>query len=91
LCFFSAGETKYSLDEAKTLRIELLRTADTVDSLSKKIAILGMNTESPPQGQALKLQQTIRNGVAQFLKKHVIGLPSLPTQDEIAAFQERRR
>lgn len=65
--------------------------ADTVDSTSKKIAILGQNTESPPQGAALKLQQSIRNYAAQYIKRRIVSLPSLPSEEQVAEFQERRR
>lgn len=71
--------------------MKILRLADVIDNISKKIAILGQNTENPPQGSQLLLQKSVRDSAAHYLKDNIITLPSLPTEEQVQQYQEQRR
>lgn len=89
------GETNYHLDDAKVLRVKLLKIAENVDSMSKKIHTLG--TEETPEDEVPKnqrrflLQNQIRRASVNFIKETLVGLPSLPSQEELIKLQERRK
>lgn len=89
------GETNYHLDDAKILRVKLLKIAENVDSMSKKIASLG--TEETAEDEVAKnqrrffLQNQIRRASVNFIKETLVGLPSLPSQEELLKLQERRK
>lgn len=85
------GESIYSLDEAQTVKLKLLKLAENIDALSSKIAVLGKGTEKPPQGQALRLQNMVRAASAVYLKTNLLSLPGLPTEEQFAEAQNKRR
>lgn len=59
---------------------------------SNKIAILGTkDVENPPRGKTLQLQQMIRMAATSYLKEQVVALPTLPTESQLKALQDRRR
>lgn len=59
---------------------------------SKKIQSLGINDEiSPTSGTALSLQQKIRLSAVNFLKENLLGLPNLPTEEQLIKLQAERR
>jgi len=58
---------------------------------SRKIASLGTQDDPPPQPKQLQLQNTIRLSITQFLRQTMLGLPTLPTQEELTKLQEQRR
>ncbi len=59
---------------------------------SKKILVLGSaDTENPPRGRALQLQQQIRAAATAFLRNEMLGLPTLPTEAKCLEMQEQRR
>lgn len=88
----SSGDPTYQLKEAQALWAKLLRLAEHIDSLSKKILVLGSaDTENPPRGRALLLQQQIRAASTAFLRNEMLGLPTLPTEAKYLEMQEQRR
>uniref|UniRef100_A0A1B6G9D7 FYVE-type domain-containing protein n=1 Tax=Cuerna arida TaxID=1464854 RepID=A0A1B6G9D7_9HEMI len=88
----SDGESTYSLNDAQTLRIKIIHLAESIDSLSGKIAVLGSkDTENPPQGQALALKKAIRIATITYLKTKLLTLPVLPTEEQLNAVREKRR
>jgi len=88
----NSGESTYNLTEAQILRVKLLKLAESIDSLSNKIAILGTkDVENPPRGKTLQLQQMIRTAATSYLKEQVVALPTLPTDSQLKALQDRRR
>ncbi|XP_063234253.1 rabenosyn-5 isoform X2 [Bacillus rossius redtenbacheri] len=88
----NSGESTYSLDEAQMLRVKIFKLAESIDSLSNKIAVLGTkDVDNPPRGKALKLQQIIRSAATMYLKEQLITLPVLPTESQLAALRDRRR
>ncbi|KAJ9580600.1 hypothetical protein L9F63_024215, partial [Diploptera punctata] len=88
----NCGETTYSLTDAQVSRVKLLKLAESIDSLSNKIAILGTkDLENPPRGKMLQLQQKIRTAATSYLKEQLVALPALPTEEQLRALQDRRR
>ncbi len=58
---------------------------------SRKIANLGTQDDPPPHPKQLQLQNTIYSSIAQFLRQTTLGLPTLPTAEELKKLQEQRR
>uniref|UniRef100_T1HBW2 C2H2-type domain-containing protein n=1 Tax=Rhodnius prolixus TaxID=13249 RepID=T1HBW2_RHOPR len=87
----NAGESVYDLQEAQKIKVRLLKLAENIDSLSSKIAVLGKDTENPPQGQAFRLQTMIRSAFATYLRNQLLTLPLLPTEEQVEKAQTKRR
>ena len=87
------GETTYHLSDAKALRLKLLKLAEGVDLMSKKISALGTDTqnESFVKSRRYLLQTQIRRASVNFIKETLVGLPSLPSEEELVVIQERRK
>ena len=60
-------------------------------SSSKKISTLGIGEHPQPTPIQLQLQAKMRLAATQFLKENMIGLPSLPSTEELEKAQEERR
>ncbi|CAG2122703.1 unnamed protein product, partial [Medioppia subpectinata] len=87
----SLGETNYNLTDAQELKLKLTKLAENVDSISRKIATHGTQEERPPHPKQLQLQNSIRSSVTHFLRQTMLGLPTLPTPDELKKLQDQRR
>uniref|UniRef100_A0ABM5FJK7 Rabenosyn-5 isoform X1 n=2 Tax=Pogona vitticeps TaxID=103695 RepID=A0ABM5FJK7_9SAUR len=87
----NAGETTYSLDHANSLRMEVQKMYELIDALSKKILTLGLNEETQPHPRTLQLQRMIRYSATLFVQEKLLGLMSLPTQDQYEELKERRK
>jgi uroporphyrinogen-III synthase len=88
----AVGETTYHLSDAKSLRLKLLKIAENVDLMSKKIAALGTNSsEEYQRSRQYLLQSQIRRAAVNFIKETLVGLPSLPTEEVLLVLQENRR
>lgn len=85
------GETTYNLQDAQELRIKVMRLAESVEMISKKIGALGLRDEIPPPAKQLQLQSRIRMAVTQYLKETIFALPSLPSEEQLEELRERRR
>jgi len=90
------GETSYHSSDAKLLRVKLLKVAENIDMMSKKIQALGLDTlPEGSEGGALPrrfmLQNQIRRASVNFIKETLVGLPSLPSDDELLVLQEKRK
>merc|ERR1712029_508671 len=77
-------------------RVKLLKVAENIDLMSKKIQALGSEQLSEvPEGVAkprkIVLQDQIRRASVNFIKETLVGLPSLPSDEELAKIQERRK
>lgn len=86
-----AGETSYNLGEATVLKTKIAKLAENIDSISKRIAVLGLDNPDPPPARSLQLQRSIRTHITNFIQFNVMGLQNLPTQDELEKLQEARR
>ncbi len=87
------GETTYHLSDAKSLRLKLLKIAENVDLMSKKIGGLGTDSgeEAYLRSRHYLLQTQIRRASVNFIKETLVGLPSLPTEEALLVLQENRR
>lgn len=83
----NAGEpaTSLTIEEAKRLRIRLLKAAENVDAVSKAIVTLDEDDSSK------NLRSRIRNASINFVKETLVGLPGIPTEDEHRKLQEDRK
>jgi len=94
----NAGEgaqTKHKIDEAKLLRLKLLKMAETVDAVSKRIAGLQLPDEDQldplAMGSYATLKSRIRIASVNFVKETLVGLPGIPTEEELSRLQESRQ
>jgi len=90
------GETNYHSSDAKLLRVKLLKVAENIDMMSKKIQVLGLDTlpegnEGQPLPRRFLLQNQIRRASVNFIKETLVGLPSLPNDDELLILQQKRK
>jgi rabenosyn-5 len=86
----NGGEAGHNLRDAKLRRLQLLRTAEMVDAVSKKIATLGAELPQPPGSTQLMLQMRIRQGAINFVKQELVGLPDVPSEEEYEALKKER-
>uniref|UniRef100_A0A8D0B0I2 Rabenosyn, RAB effector n=1 Tax=Salvator merianae TaxID=96440 RepID=A0A8D0B0I2_SALMN len=87
----NAGETTYSLENANSLRMEVQKMYELIDALSKKILTLGINEEPQPHPRTLQLQRMIRYSATLFVQEKLLGLMSLPTQDQYEELKEKKK
>jgi len=86
------GENTYNLDDAKLLRVRLLKLAENIDLMSKRIESLGRDSIAPESApRKFRLQEQIRRAAVNFIKETLVGLPSLPTAEEVVKLQEQRQ
>ena len=86
------GENTYNLDDAKLLRVRLLKLAENIDLMSKRIESLGKDSIAPESApRKFRLQEQIRRAAVNFIKETLVGLPSLPTAEEVVKLQEQRQ
>ncbi len=78
------GESTYPLEEAKILRLQVLKVAETVDGVSKKISSLEV-----ADSMTATLQNRIRMSAVTFVKETLVGLPSVPSEDEFKQIKVR--
>lgn len=72
--------------------MKLLKMAEYIGGYSKKIETLGLDDAmQPTYGSALTVQQKIRLSAVHFLKDHLMGLPNLPTEQQVAQLQLQRK
>ncbi|XP_061474442.1 rabenosyn-5 [Rhineura floridana] len=87
----NAGETTYSLEHANSLRMEVQKMYELIDGLSKKILTLGLNEEPQPHPRTLQLQRMIRYSATLFVQEKLLGLMSLPTQEQYEELKEKKK
>ena len=83
----NAGEpaTKLTIEEAKRMRIRLLKAAENVDAVSK--AMVGLDEDESSK----TLRSRIRAASINFVKETLVGLPGIPSEEEHAKLQEQRK
>ncbi|TRY75257.1 hypothetical protein TCAL_10088 [Tigriopus californicus] len=93
----NSGEEDYQLDEAKYLRVKVLKIAENIDILSRKISKLGdtQNEETTTHRASpleLKLQQRIRAMAVDFIKDTLISkIPVLVSEEEYDKIKRERK
>ncbi len=78
------GESTYPVEEAKILRLQVLKVAETVDAMSKKIGAL-----DAIDSMTVTLQNRIRNAAINFVKETLVGLPAVPSEEEFEKIKVR--
>ncbi|CAG0922716.1 unnamed protein product [Notodromas monacha] len=97
--FLHSGHPGYNVPDAQDLRQQILKAAETIDCISKKISVLGVPLDAETQDEnerqqvdpkTLQLQAQIRSYAIHFLKSNMIGLPPLPSTEQIERAKEER-
>lgn len=97
-----SAQTKHKIDDAKVLRLKLLKMAETVDAVSKRIAGLELVVNEDQDesvavvdpvtlGSYTTLKSRIRMASVNFVKETLVGLPGIPTEEELSKLQENRQ
>ena len=79
------GESTYKIDETQVLRLQVMKAAETVEAVSKKIAAL-----PPEDAKSETLQNRIRIAAVNFVKETLVGLPSAPTVEEFEVIKKQK-
>lgn len=87
----SNGESTYNLRTAQQLRTKTLKTYELIDGLSKRILQIGLNAEQEPSAKQVQLQKAIRARASNLMQENMFGLQALPTEEQYAAFQNKRK
>lgn len=82
-----SGETTYQLQEAQNLRLAIAKQAETLDTVSKKIATLPVN---PDTTKAAALQNSVKKSISHYIKENLLTLPALPSPAEIEQIRKER-
>ncbi|KAJ0180740.1 hypothetical protein K1T71_004144 [Dendrolimus kikuchii] len=80
------GETTYNLSDVNALRGRIGKLAEGIDVLSKKIATF----PADPGTRQARLQNSIRQAAAHFIKEDLLSLPKLPTEAQIEEVRRQR-
>ncbi|CAL7938949.1 unnamed protein product [Xylocopa violacea] len=88
----SEGESTYNLEDAQALRVKIAKLGENIDSISKRISVLGTRCmESPPQEQELRLHHMVRVSAMIFLKEELLTVQALPSEERYAELQRERQ
>ena len=68
-CSLVAGESTYHSSDAKMLRLKLLKVAENIDLMSKKIQQLG--TDNLPEGAARPRRLALQDQVCRIITSHL--------------------
>lgn len=79
------GEEEHSPEEAQHLRVRLLKIADNVDVMSKRIAALDTDLQLEAT-----IQKRIRLATVDFIKETLVALPAAPSADEFGRLKAER-
>lgn len=87
----SQGETVYSYRQALILRTKLVKLYEAVDQLSKKILVMDLrNDEQSSNPRQVLLQKSIRMYASNFMQENMIGLQSLPSEEDYNKLRQAR-
>lgn len=89
----ASGEDTYDLEEAKYLRVKLLKVGEAVGAVSKRIETLNTDPEGERMASRaeLTLQMRVRSSAVNFVKSTLVVLPSLPSEEEHERLKARRK
>lgn len=82
-----SGETTYLLQDLQSLRNSIADKAQMIDTISKKIASVPVDPETP---KAAILQNSIRKATSSFIKEELITLPPPPTPQDLEKIKNER-
>nr|CAH7759468.1 unnamed protein product [Callosobruchus chinensis] len=83
----SLGETTYALQDLHSLRTTIADNAQMIDTLSKKIASLPVDSDTP---KAVALQNSIRKATSVYIKDYLLSQPPPPTLEELEQIKRGR-
>lgn len=83
----TSGEVTFQLQDTQLLRSTIAKKAESVDILSKKIASLPVDDETP---KVAALQNSIRRATSHYIKEYLLTLPIPPTVQELEKIKEER-
>ncbi|XP_060520267.1 rabenosyn-5 [Cylas formicarius] len=81
-----SGETTFFLPDLQALRSSIAEKGQMIDTLSKKIASLSVDSDTP---KAAPLQNNIRKATSVYIKEYLLALPPPPTAEELERIRER--
>ncbi|KAJ8947892.1 hypothetical protein NQ318_010038 [Aromia moschata] len=82
-----SGETTYLLQDLQSLRTTIADKAQMIDTLSKKIASLPVDAETP---KAAALQNSIRKATSVYIKDYLLTLAAPPTPQDLEKIKRER-
>ncbi|EFA06457.1 Rabenosyn-5-like Protein [Tribolium castaneum] len=83
----TSGETTFQLQDTQSLRASIAKKAESIDILSKKIASLPVDEETP---KVELLQNSIRRGTSHYIKDYLLTLPAPPSVQELERIKRER-
>lgn len=82
----------YNLEDAQALRVKIAKLGENIDSISKRISVLGTRcVENPPQEQEHRLHEMVRVSAMIFLKEELLSIQGLPSRETYAELQKERQ
>ena len=74
------------------MRLKLLKLAEIVDATSKKIATMEIEGEDDRDQASVKTRKSrIRTSAVNFVKETLVGLPAVPSEDELENLKQKRK
>ncbi|RZC27689.1 FYVE and/or Rbsn domain containing protein [Asbolus verrucosus] len=83
----TSGETTFQLQDTQSLRSTIAKKAESIDILSKKIASLPVEEDTPKVGV---LQNSIRRATSHYIKDYLLTLPTPPSIQELERIKKER-
>ena len=83
----TSGETTFHLQDTQALRSTIAKKAESIDILSKKIASLPSEEETP---KFVLLQNSIRRATSNYIKEYLLTLPAPPSIQELEKIKRER-
>uniref|UniRef100_A0A336MSC3 CSON006457 protein n=1 Tax=Culicoides sonorensis TaxID=179676 RepID=A0A336MSC3_CULSO len=80
------GDSIYTIQDASALRGKILREAERIDDISKRILAIA----SPQGSREESLKKAIRLSMIRYIKEQLMNIPEIPLEDEIKKLQTKR-
>lgn len=80
------GDSIYTVQDAAALRGKILREAERIDDISKRILAI----PSPVGSREEALKKAIRLSMIRYIKDHLMEIPPIPLEEEIKRLQIQR-
>ena len=76
------GENLYSLEQCAALRNDLIKLTEKIDILSKKIILLGIESNEVISESEMKLRSRLRLGAINWIRDFLSGIMSVPEKNK---------
>lgn len=80
------GDSIYTIQDASALRGKILREAERIDDISKRILAI----QSPQGSREESLKKAIRLAMIRYIKEQLMNIPEIPLEEEIKKLQIKR-